>query len=282
LQSKFHILVVEDNRSLAATYHEELSELGENILVSHTIESALKSLENHQSILAVLTDYRLQDGDGLSLVSLFRLRNPNRPWVEFIIVTGHGTLEVAQLAINADVRQFLTKPVASSVLKRALTRAVETAEARQRAMMAKDTLSQSLNDIFQVMSSLNPIDTGHTSPADVDGSDYKGLASSMLDLEKRRHAILLKAAITEREWLILIQVYVSTETHKSISLKSAAYDLAVPLSTLVRIVNELCEMGYLNRRIDPDDARRSFLELTTDGRNATESVLRESYIDHTM
>lgn len=271
------ILVVEDNVSLAASYCSDLSQSGFNVHSADTIEAALQILETHHSILVVLTDYRLRDGDGLSLVTLFRMRNPNRSWVEFVLVTGHGTLEIAQLAIHAEIRQFLTKPVAPPVLTRAIQTAAESAQSRQRTMMARDTLSNNLSDILDAVSSLIPTNKVIQTNGKEVAPDYRSLASNLLALEMRRHAILTTIGISEREWIVLIQVYNTIINHKFITLKSAAYDLSLPLSTLIRIVNELCERGYLNRRVDPLDGRRSFIELKTKGGSAVEAVIKSDY-----
>lgn len=271
------ILVLEDNVSLAASYRTDLSHSGFKVHSAESVEEALQILETNLSILAVLTDYRLKDGDGLSLVTLFRLRNPTRSWVEFVIVTGHGTLEIAQLAIHAEIRQFLTKPVEPLVLTRALQTAAESARLRQRAIMARDTISSSLSDIFDAVSSLNTKNKVIQTKDKEVAPDYRSLASNLLALEMRRQAMLTAIGISEREWIVLIQVYNAIVKNKFITLKSAAYDLSLPLSTLIRLVNELCERGYLNRHSDPLDGRRSFIELTPKGSSAVETAIKSDY-----
>ncbi len=57
---------------------------------------------------AVISDLSLPDGDAFDLLDLFRARDRSVP---VLVLTGHGTIDLAVRAMRAGASQFLTKPV---------------------------------------------------------------------------------------------------------------------------------------------------------------------------
>ena len=61
----------------------------------------------------VVADYSLPDGTSLDLLPQFKRLSEDTP---FIILTAHGSIELAVRAIKEGAEQFLTKPVESKTL----------------------------------------------------------------------------------------------------------------------------------------------------------------------
>ncbi|HYO79529.1 MAG TPA: sigma-54 dependent transcriptional regulator [Thermoanaerobaculia bacterium] len=72
---------------------------------------------------AVLLDYQLPDGNALDVLPRIRELAPHAP---VIVLTGHGTIELAVQAMKLGAEQFLTKPVQMAALKNVLMRALGT------------------------------------------------------------------------------------------------------------------------------------------------------------
>jgi DNA-binding NtrC family response regulator len=80
----------------------------------------------------VLTDYMLGDGTALELLPRLRAVNASVP---VIVLTGHGTVELAVQAMKEGADDFLTKPVALPALLVILQRASERQRDRQQQLV---------------------------------------------------------------------------------------------------------------------------------------------------
>ncbi len=77
----------------------------------------------------VITDYRLPDGNALELLTRLRSIDDGVP---VIVLTGHGTVDLAVQAIKDGAEHFLTKPVALPALEVVIERVLESNRTRQR------------------------------------------------------------------------------------------------------------------------------------------------------
>ncbi len=93
----------------------------------------------------VLVDYRLPDGTALDLLPSFRASDPTVP---LIVLTGHGSIELAVRAIKEGAEQFLTKPVELEALEVVLQRALENRRNRMKQRAGKSRDERSAIDPF--------------------------------------------------------------------------------------------------------------------------------------
>jgi len=102
-----HILVVDDEPDLRTLY--ELTLLREGYQVS-TAESLLQAREflANQHFDAVITDMRLPDGIGLSLINELKTQQRNE---RCVVITAYGSTANAVEALKAGAFDYLTKPV---------------------------------------------------------------------------------------------------------------------------------------------------------------------------
>jgi DNA-binding NtrC family response regulator len=78
---------------------------------------------------AVIVDYVLPDGDALELLGRFRSVDPDCP---VIVLTGHGSVDLAVRAIQEGASHFLTKPIELPALRVVLDRALENEKLRRQ------------------------------------------------------------------------------------------------------------------------------------------------------
>ena len=101
------ILVVEDEAAVRLGVRDYLRAKGLDVEEAETCAAAEEAVRGDAPDAAVL-DYRLPDGDSLSLVPRLKAADPDLP---VVILTGHGSIELAVKAIQSGADHFLTKPV---------------------------------------------------------------------------------------------------------------------------------------------------------------------------
>lgn len=102
-----HILVVDDEQDICDLIQITLSQMGLNAHCAHSIASAKQLLGQHR-FDACLTDLRLEDGSGLELVELITSQFAHCP---VAVITAHGNMETAILALKKGAFDFVCKPV---------------------------------------------------------------------------------------------------------------------------------------------------------------------------
>ena len=101
-----HILLIEDSETLSAVYMEYLA--NEDYLVQH-FEAGKAALEaiNTQPPNLVLLDLNLPDMDGMDILQHIR---ENELPTEVVIITAHGSVDIAVDAMRYGCFDFITKP----------------------------------------------------------------------------------------------------------------------------------------------------------------------------
>jgi DNA-binding NtrC family response regulator len=118
---KRSLLLVDDDRQLLDSMADWLEMKGFAITKAVSRQEATDQLAQ-RSFDAVLTDIRLQDGDGFDVLQACQ-RVPNKPAV--ILMTGYGTVEMAVEALRAGAFDLLTKPIIDEELVMSLGRALD-------------------------------------------------------------------------------------------------------------------------------------------------------------
>ncbi len=111
------ILVVDDEADIRELLSMTLIRMGLEPHCAGSVSEAL-SLLGHKTFELCLTDMRLADGDGLSIVEHITKNHPSLP---VAVITAHGSAENAVAALKAGAFDYLGKPVSLDQL-RALVR----------------------------------------------------------------------------------------------------------------------------------------------------------------
>jgi DNA-binding NtrC family response regulator len=121
------ILVVDDEPAVRFGLRDFLETHGYEV---HEAETCRQALEVFAAVNpdAALIDYRLGDGDALTLLPRLREIDPNVP---LIVLTAHGSIDLAVRAIKEGAEQFLTKPIELPALQVVLRRVLEAGRAHR-------------------------------------------------------------------------------------------------------------------------------------------------------
>lgn len=101
------ILVVEDRASLLNVWQRALSDAGHDVVGAADLATALEALERRTFDL-VLTDLRLPDGEGTSVIEAARKTSSQVP---IVMMTAFANVHDAVLAMKLGATDFLEKPV---------------------------------------------------------------------------------------------------------------------------------------------------------------------------
>ncbi len=107
VNSKVRILVVDDEPDLCTLYELTLLREGYQVDVAQNLQDARTWLDS-QSYDAVITDMRLPDGQGMSLIT--DIKTQQRP-ERCIVITAYGSTDNAVKALKSGAFDYLTKPV---------------------------------------------------------------------------------------------------------------------------------------------------------------------------
>ncbi|HLO68649.1 MAG TPA: sigma-54 dependent transcriptional regulator [Holophaga sp.] len=122
------ILLIEDDPSVR---HGMAAFLRASGLEVHEAETCRQAMEAFKALSpdVVVADYSLPDGTSLDILPQVKRLNEGTP---FIILTAHGSIDLAVRAIKEGADQFLTKPVESKALLVLVRRLLEQRRLRQR------------------------------------------------------------------------------------------------------------------------------------------------------
>lgn len=124
----FRVLVVDDEENVRVTTAAILEQEGYDVETAPDGHDALELVER-KHIDLVLTDLRMEDMDGITLLHELQTRHPN---VVTIVLTGYATIESSIDALRQGVYDYLVKPCMVEDLKRTVGRALEHREQRMR------------------------------------------------------------------------------------------------------------------------------------------------------
>ena len=120
--SAARILVVEDDANLRMIVSDRLAGMGYRVCEASSLKEAMETLDRESCRLALL-DIFLPDQSGLEGLRRIREREPTMP---VIVMTAHGTIDLAIEAIREGAYEFITKPLDFKRLAVLVERAIES------------------------------------------------------------------------------------------------------------------------------------------------------------
>ncbi len=136
------ILIVDDDAALRESLELILSSEGYSVLTAESGDVALETATAH-SIDAILCDLRMPGLDGFDLIpQLSRLL----PGVPIILMSAHGTEDLAIEAIQRGAYDYLAKPFQPSEIRLTLVKASERERLRRKTELLQRDMSRTLGE----------------------------------------------------------------------------------------------------------------------------------------
>jgi DNA-binding NtrC family response regulator len=139
-----HMLVVDDDDNLRMIISDRLSAMGYCVDRASSLREALDKL-GRESYQLLLLDIYLPDQRDLEGLSTIRERFPALP---IIVMTAHGTIDLAVQAMKVGAFDFVTKPLDFERLGVLAARAVESSALRTEVNYLRRTADKPFSDII--------------------------------------------------------------------------------------------------------------------------------------
>ena len=138
MSAKSQVLVVDDEADIRELLGMTLARMGLDAHCASSTSEAYALLAKNSYNLC-LTDMRLPDGDGLTVVDYVAKNHPNLP---VAVITAHGSTENAVAALKAGAFDYLAKPVSLDQLRKLVLSALKLPGAAQRLTQQEDASGQ--------------------------------------------------------------------------------------------------------------------------------------------
>jgi DNA-binding NtrC family response regulator len=152
MADRLKILVVDDEEAMREVLRERIESWGFEVSTAADGANAERRVSTFDPD-AVLSDVVLPDASGIDLLKLIRSAGRDRP---VILITAHGTVELAVEAMKGGATDFLTKPVDYERLRALFDGMASTLEASRRAAEAEGLgelvgISKPMRDVFKMI-----------------------------------------------------------------------------------------------------------------------------------
>jgi len=101
------LLIVEDDKSFLHRLSRAMEGRGFTVTTAQSVADGLNQLHSSSPAFAVV-DMRLEDGNGLDVISALKRRRPD---ARAIVLTGYGNIATAVTAVKLGAVDYLSKPV---------------------------------------------------------------------------------------------------------------------------------------------------------------------------
>jgi DNA-binding NtrC family response regulator len=127
------VLLVDDEPSVRVPIRRYLEAAGYEVQEAPTVGSGEAAFRSDRPDLAVL-DFELPDGTALDLIPRLKAADPEVP---LIVLTGHGSIELAVATVKLGAEHFLTKPPELQALVTLIERTLDNQRTRRRDQAAR-------------------------------------------------------------------------------------------------------------------------------------------------
>ena len=131
------ILVVDDEKLIRWSLSERLTAEGYHVIEADTVASAIAAAEHGVDL--VLLDYRLPDGDGMTVLKSIKERDPD---TLVILLTAYTGVDVAVEAMKQGAFHYLNKPFNLDEIAVLVEKALETTRLRREVRALRASQAQ--------------------------------------------------------------------------------------------------------------------------------------------
>jgi DNA-binding NtrC family response regulator len=142
-----HVLLVDDNRSLLEGMAEALAQEEISVSLAETAKEALDAFDK-RDFAVVVCDLKLPDTSGLDVLKTLKERDAG---IHVILITAHGSVDIAVEAMQAGAFDFVTKPFPADEIVARVKKALERHALEDKVtLLTTETavLRQEIKDYF--------------------------------------------------------------------------------------------------------------------------------------
>lgn len=141
------LLIVDDDKSFLARLARAMESRGYQVTTADSVASGLAAIATTAPAYAVI-DMRLEDGNGLDVISELKARRPD---ARGVILTGYGNIMTAVTAVKLGAFDYLAKPADADEIHAALLAAThDKAEIPEKPMSADRVRWEHIQRIYEL------------------------------------------------------------------------------------------------------------------------------------
>ena len=144
---KINLLIVDDEEQFLNSISRSLEMRDFNVTAVNRGDKALEAARS-QPIDIALVDLKMPGMDGQETLEALKKQHP---WMEIVILTGHGTIDSAAACTRAGAFSYLQKPCEFDRLLETLTQAF-----KQRVMNKKQIEEKKMDSMLRIAMGLSP------------------------------------------------------------------------------------------------------------------------------
>ncbi len=124
IRKKYKILVVDDEPLIRESLYEIFKIQGYRVHRCASAEEAMEILEKN-SMDIIISDLKLPQMSGIDFLKKAKKKNSN---MEFILITGYGSIDTAVDAMKNGAYTYITKPINDEEIKIIINKIIENKE----------------------------------------------------------------------------------------------------------------------------------------------------------
>ncbi|HBU69558.1 MAG TPA: hypothetical protein DEE98_04145 [Elusimicrobia bacterium] len=174
---KRKILVVDDEQSIRTLVQRQLNSDYE-VFVAASGAEALEIVKKSPDICVVITDIKMPDMDGISLLAEIKQINKD---ISVIISTGYGSMDMAVDSMRAGAIDFISKPFTIETVKYTVKRAIDSYDSIIMIKVLNDGLQDAYRNLEEAKESLETKVMERTAELSLSEKKYRGVIENSFD-----------------------------------------------------------------------------------------------------
>ena len=287
------IYLIDDDASVVEGMCDFLKLKGFVVRTFSNTAEALENMRTETEPFLLVTNMQMPGLSGLDLVRELHHLGGNQGLFEMIFLSTFADLNHAINALKPGVFDFLVKPVGPNRLVAAIHCAAVALELRRDARTNDSDLPSQMSETLtkakeltsmienitvcfsrEVVAHTSPgqavtpvqrlvVNPPHTLPGQASEENQMLHRIKVLQAARRSRDKLLPSCMDgDPAWEILLYVIEQSLLKRVASVTSASHATALPPTTAARKIDELVSTGWLLKRPDPSDGRRTLLAPT--------------------
>lgn len=286
------MLVLDDDSTLLTLLAESLTAAGFRCLVAKSPTTALRICGEYSGIKVIVSDVFMPHMNGLEFINALRSNGHHASIPQVLFLTGHPSMQTAIDALRLGASDFLTKPVRPRELIEAVQRALRRAMLPQSnsplfpcndiAHLAQQAslLAERLRHMASPPNVMTEIATLSSEPALSDTS-----LLDILGVFRELQSRLSGGKLDDIAWDLLLELARAKLQDQTLSVSDLMIlQTNASSTTILRRINKLDDLGYVQKLQDPADGRRDFVVLTPSGSDLIDRFLfhAKRHVEDTM
>lgn len=141
------LLLVDDDRPFLTRLERAMERRGFEVRIADSVAAGLAQVKSNPPAYAVV-DMRLEDGNGLEVVSAL---HENRPDARAVVLTGYGNIASAVTAVKLGAVDYLSKPAdAEDIIKALLAMESDKPEPPDNPMSADRVRWEHIQRVYEL------------------------------------------------------------------------------------------------------------------------------------